>query len=188
MKDFINEIIDNFENSNDNDNDNVNVNDNDDNVEDVIESLNELKELKNPQKKKSLRQYWVEILLCLVCFGYLYYISSSIYNYTIFGISLGRFVTQVLVFILPFIGLWLFYRVNKTRKVESKIQINSSSTDSKESYLIAIKQNGRCASCNKILDKNYLIEPFKKDLRAVCNTCYDRNCLNNSLYKTIRDF
>lgn len=190
MKDFINEIIDNLQNSNEN-------NDNDDvDTEDMIESIKDTKESEGfegyeesqePKGTKSIRQYWVEILLCLTCLCYLYYISSSIYNYTFLGFSLGRVVSQVLVFILPFIGLWLFYRVNKTRKVESTKQNNSS-----KNLLIALKQNGRCASCTNILDKDYLLEPVtkgdKKNLRAVCHTCYDRSCLNNSLYKTLRDF
>jgi len=180
MKDFVNEIIDDLTN------------------DEKLDSYEEVEEREDNDiitKKKSLRHYWVEILLCIMCLCYLYYISSSIYNYTFLGFSLGRTVSQALVFILPFVGLWLFYRVNKTRKVESNIRDNSTNGITKN-LLIAMQQNGRCAKCNNVLGNDFMLEKEKvngkagksgKEL-AMCGNCYDRKCLNNSLYKTLRDF
>jgi len=122
------------------------------------------------------RKYWVEILLTLICIFYLYYVSSSV---TILGFSIGRFIMQSFMFILPFIGLWLFYYVNKYRQ-------NREDTNKKKLRL-AVKQKWKCNKCNTTLGNTYFLDSANKNT-IVCNSCFDKNSLNNSLYKTLKDF
>lgn len=156
------------------------------------EDISDMKYTKGEKPKFSIRRYWFEILLFMICVMYLYYISSSIFSYTIFGLSIGRFLMQILVFVLPFLGLWFFYRVNKSKKVDSVPKIGSIGASN--NLMIAMRQHGRCASCMSVLDKTYQVETIRTDnhegkrFRAVCQPCFDRSCLNNSLYKTLRDF
>jgi hypothetical protein len=141
------------------------------------------------KKKDSIRKYWFEILLCILCVCFVYYIWSSIFNFSFMGIEVGRLFMQSLVFLLPFFGLWVFYKVNQSRH-DREIGKSKDQTN----LLVAMEQNGRCANCTKILDQDYHVTPLLKQgikgkkFKALCKPCFELTCLNNSLYKTIKDF
>src|SRR5579871_1442022 len=155
MDDYLNDLTCNDGDDDDDDysihsdNDNDNNNDNHDN---------------NHKNKSNIRKYWVEILLSLFCLGYLYYFLGGIF---------GWLLLQSLIFIFPFLCLCLFYRVNNKK--------NENSYNNKSNMIIAVSQNGRCGLCAKILDQNFKVQSYKKNnktqQRAICDKCYNRNCL-----------
>lgn len=132
----------------------------------------------------SIRTYWFEIMLCIVGIAFMWYWFSNFLT--------GGWIIQLLIFALPFIGLWIFYKVNTGRKRPTDSQYTKK--------WVAIQQGWLCAQCQKTLPPNYEIMKISavtpdniadydpaKYYEALCLPCYGNYTFNKSLYNTIKD-
>jgi hypothetical protein len=152
----------------------------DDNVDDYIETTTSNTDT---GVIHFLRRSWFEILLIIAV---LYFLSQYL-------MPLGSRLLQLAVFALPFLGLWIFAKVNQhnlSRKMSSGVEIK---------HQIAKNQDWHCAKCNHLLHAGnweiaYIIPVYKAgstntidNLEALCTKCHRDKILNESFHATLRD-
>jgi hypothetical protein len=150
-------------------------------IDDMIDVVENKQSIEKGGKGK-IREYWFEIVLAIIGLFFMYYWFSNFIT--------GGWIFQLLIFALPFIGLWIFYKVNM-----GKTAIRKKDSQYTKKWA-AIQQGWTCAQCQKTLPPVYEIvkvadtkmtDDLASCYKAVCPTCYGNYTFNKSLYTTIKD-